>query len=419
MTTTPPFEVIVPFAIWRQAVMPMLTNREMVATGTLLRDPGREPTGLLLGALSAVPRTGANFPPLADWLAVAAPGGEPPDQPDGWIRRLQPCFAQLLVILLVGLGRNRQGWRGWITERGVIRPLAGLRIIGPGMVHAVAHRSVDSFDVGDDVRWSRLRGAVGEPVFGKLRESHVAVIGCSRSGTQAASMFAALGVRGLSLIDPDVIEPHNLDGMLLSAEADVGKKKAIALGKRLVEFRSDLAIRAAAQPLNSHAAQAALEGVDLIVTCVDQDGPRLQAAHWAANHLVPHLDIGAGVTQTATGDRQLAADVRLLLPRAGCIRCVGGLGDLDQAEYELHAPYGALPRRPPEPWNARGRLGSLVTLNGLAASAGVQSWLDLLSGSLASSIWHRLRWVEGAGLEVASAMVLARQECFACMGKSD
>jgi ThiF family len=413
MIAMPTFEVIVPFSAWRQALMPILTQRDLVATGMLLRDPSREPPGLLLGHLAATLRTGADFPPLADWIAIASPPGEPPERPDAWIRRLQPRLAQLLVILLVGLGRDRQQWRGWNTERGVIHPLAGLRIIGPGMVHATASRSVDPLDAGDDARWSRLRGAVGESVFAKLRETEIALIGCSRSGTLAAGMFAALAVRGLSLIDPDAIEPHNLDGMILATEADMGEKKGMALGRRLIAYRPDLMVKAVPHPLNSPSGKAALQGADLIVTCVDQDGARLQAAHWAAAHLAPHLDIGTGVTRSARGDHQLAADVRLLLPRAGCIRCVGGLGDPDQAEYELYAPYGALLRRPPEAWNS-GRLGSLVTLNRLAVSFGVQSWLDLLAGSLASSIWHRLCWREGVGLEVNSALVEGGEGCALC-----
>jgi hypothetical protein len=413
---TPFFEVIVPFASWRQALMPMLTQGDLVATGTLRRDPRRQPTVLLVGELTtrASPPTGADFSPLADWIAVASPPGEPPEAPDAWVRRLRPCFAQLLVVLLVGLGRDRRSWRGWATERGAVWPLAGFRVVGPGMVHATAHPAGDDYDGHEDARWTRLRGAVGEAVFRKLREARVAVIGCSRTGTLAAGMFAALGVRGLTLIDSDALEPHNLDGMLLSRGGDLGANKAVALGRRLVAFRPDLLVKAVPGPAQGRTVEQAAGGADRLVTCVDQDGPRLHVAHWAHDGLVPHLDVGAGVTRTAGGGRQLAADVRLLLPRAGCVRCVGGLADLDQAEYELHAPPGALPRRPPEPWNARGRLGSLVTLNSQAVSAGVQSWLDLLEGTLTASVWHRLRWSAGGSLEMNSALVGAGETCPLC-----
>src|SRR5437667_8711519 len=98
--------------------MPMFSNRDLVATGMLLRNPGRQPTGLLISELTATtqPPTGAAFPPLADWIAIAAPQGDLPDQPDAWIRRLQPSFAQMLVILLIGMGADRRAWRGWTTE---------------------------------------------------------------------------------------------------------------------------------------------------------------------------------------------------------------------------------------------------------------------------------------------------------------
>jgi molybdopterin/thiamine biosynthesis adenylyltransferase len=415
MNTSPAFELIVQFDTWRQAVMPMLANRELVATGRLVRDPRRQPTGLLTNELtSAGPtRTGADFPPLADWVAVAAPADDSLANPGTWIRRLQRRFAQLVGILFVALGRELSGWRGWTVERGVLRPLAGLRIVGPGMVHAAA-LPVDLLADTNAARWSRLRGAVGGRTFAKLRDVKAAVIGCSRTGTLAAGMLAALGVRGLVLIDGDAIEEHNLDGMLLSTEAEVGENKTVALGRRLVEFQPELMVNAVPRPLDSFAAEGALPGVDLLVTCVDRDGARLRAAHWARERLTPHLDLGTGVTGTAGSKRQLAADVRLLLPGAGCIRCVGGLGDSEQAEYELHAPPGALLRRPPEVWDARGRLGSSITLNGMAVGFGVQSWLDLLDGSLAGSIWHRLRWRQGHGLEVNSALVGGGAGCLLC-----
>lgn len=288
-------------------------------------------------------------------------------------------------------------------------PLAGLRVVGPGMVRAGITEPDD-----DPARWTRLRGAVGERAYAKLRDAAVAVVGCSRTGTPVATMLAALGVRHLTVIDGDAVEIHNLDGMLLATPADVGSNKAVALARRLVEFRPDFTVRAVARPLDSTHPTPSDGRLDLVATCVDQDAPRLRVAHWARETLTPHLDIGTGVTRSPDGGRLLAADVRLLLPGLGCVSCVGSLRDLDQAEYELYAPPGALPRRPAEPWDARGRLGSLATLNGLAASVGVQSWLDLLDGPLAGSVWHRLRWRPGTGLEANAALVTAAEGCPVC-----
>jgi len=82
----------------------------------------------------------------------------------------------------------------------------------------------------------------------------------------------------------------------------------------------------------------------------------------------------------------------------------------------LLAPPGALPRRPPPPWNEQ-RAGSLITLNSLTVAIGVQLWLDLLAGRLRSSHWHRLRWEPGVGLQADFAPVGASPGCRICHGE--
>jgi hypothetical protein len=418
MIRTSEYELAAPAEAWRRALQPLFTDRSRWAAGRVVRAPGKELIGLLLPDLSAEPpqRTGKDFLPLSSWAAVAAPPGEPPDSPAEWLARLRPLFGQTLVIVLVGFGPDRTGWRGWVCCNDRVSPLGGLRIVGPGMLHVASEPELDELD--DPARWTRLRGAVGERTFAKLRRAEVAVIGCSRTGTLAATMLAALGVRKLILFDGDSIERHNLDGAFLAVPEQAGANKAVALARRLVEYRPDLAVRAVPFALDAAHPEPAAGCLDIVATCVDSDGARLRAARWCRRHLTPHLDIGTGVTRMATGERMLAADVRLMLPGAGsgCVLCRGGLQDADQAWYEYFAPPGALPRRPPEPWNAGGRLGSLITLNSMAVSTGIQSWLDLMDGSLAGSIWHRLRWRPGAGLETNAALVTGAAGCEVCGG---
>lgn len=411
------FNVVVPHAAWAGVFRPISKDPRLIATGLLRRDPRRVPTGLLADELTAsvTPPVGASFAQQADWIAVAMPLGEPPADPGAWIGRLQPRFAQLLAVLLVGFGPDRADWRGWTIERGVIRPLAGLQIVGPEMVSAVLNpgSGAQMLKSGES-RWTRTVDAIGKSAFSKLRQASVCVIGCSRSGNLAAGMLAALGVRTLGLIDGDTIELHNLDGMVLATEDDVGENKAVALARRLAAFRSDMAVHASRRAFGARYDEPAIGNADLIVTCVDRDAPRLRAAQLARQRLIPHLDIGTGVARTPREGRIIAADVRLLLPGCGCVRCVGGLRDLEQAEFELWAPPGALPRRAPERWDARDRLGSLMTVNSVAVATGVQSWLDLLAGELPGSIWHRLRWRPGKGWQIDSGLVTAAPTCPVC-----
>ena len=121
-TPTADFEVVVARRTWVSALRTMASNPGVVATGLVRRDPKRSPTGLLVDQVtaSATLATGTNYAPLADWIAIATPGGEAPDSPDEWIQRLKPGYAQLLALVLVGFGSDRTGWRGWTIERGII-----------------------------------------------------------------------------------------------------------------------------------------------------------------------------------------------------------------------------------------------------------------------------------------------------------
>lgn len=242
-------------------------------------------------------------------------------------------------------------------------------------------------------RWSRTRGALGDDVWRKVRAASVAVIGASRSGSLLAWMLAALGVQRLLLVDPDVLELHNLDAMCGVTEADVGRSKTKALAERLTRFRSDLAVHALACSAADARVVDCVRGVDLLATCVDRDMPRLAAAVLAERFLKVHLDIGTGVTGDGH-ERLIAGDVRLLLPGQGCVSCVGGLPDEEEARHELLAPPGALQRGLPVAWHEE-RAGSLVTINAMCVAAGVQLWLDLLGGTLEASHRSRFRWRPG------------------------
>jgi hypothetical protein len=179
------------------------------------------------------------------------------------------------------------------------------------------------------------------------------------------------------------------------------------LQQRLLAIRSNCAITAVHDSAVAGAAIDLARDVDLLVTCVDHDAPRLAAALLANRFLKVHLDVATGIHRRGGRARDLAGDVRLLLPHEGCLCCVGGLGNADRAREEL---LGIAPPAGERPWHAE-RAGSLITLNTLAVSIGVQLWLDLLSGHLRHSCWHRLEWAAGQGLRVDAGLVTGSPDC--------
>lgn len=383
-----------------------------IAVADLSIDSTRSPIGLVTRDLDigSEAATGEDRAPLSNWGVIMQGRGSPPGSPRAWLERFRPRHAQLFVLILVGFGTERGDWRGWVIHRGKSHPLSGFQVVGakcfqvgtPG-VHVEHSGSVQN-------RWSRVKGVLGG-AFDKLRQGSVALVGCSRSGTIAATTLAALGVRHLSLIDGDVVEPHNLDGMYLATEDDVGRNKAAVLAERLIAYRPDIALSVVPQSLTMHNVTS-VGRADVIVSCVDQDVARLRIAQFANDFLRSHLDIATGV-RLQGGAKQLAADVRLLLPGEGCISCIGGLASRETAQAELLAPSSVWTRSALQPWNREGRIGSSLLLNSVAVSTGIQSILEVLESGEGASTWHRIRW-EADCWTIDMAKATSQRQCEIC-----
>ena len=300
-----------------------------------------------------------------------------------------------LTLLAVGNGKSAGRIAGLRWSVDGQRRLDEIAIVAPGMpswnLSGTEEHTVNAEpDTVVPDRWSRTAGALGADTWKLLRKQTVAIIGCGRSGSTAALMASLLGVRKLILVDQDQVETSNLDAMPGLRESDVGRSKAETVGEMVGRSRSDLAVTAlrvsAANPL----VWQHLKEADLIITTVDRDEPRWIAARVASLYLKPHLDIGTGILERA-GERMMGADIRLLLPGEGCICCVGGLRQSEDAIYNLNRPAQHLERGVFKDWHEQ-RLGSLMTVNSTAIGVGLQLWLDLLDGRLSGTTWLQLKW---------------------------
>jgi hypothetical protein len=225
-----------------------------------------------------------------------------------------------------------------------------------------------------------------------------------------------LGVRKLVLIDEDRDELHNLDATFGLTPIGLGRPKVLNRMDVLKSMRpDDLEVEALPHSVLHPLAAEALRDVDLIVTCVDRDAPRLAAALAARRWCKVHLDIGTGIFGAGAA-RQLGGDVRLLLPGDACVVCVGGLRNLEEARYEVAAPVRALRRGQRRDWHEE-RAGSLVTMNQLAVNFGIQSWLDMLDGAVIRSLWCRLEWTS-EGLPIVHFSRMTPTGCEICRGRT-
>ncbi len=102
-----------------------------------------------------------------------------------------------------------------------------------------------------------------------LAQSHVAIIGLGGLGGGVCEMLARTGVGTLTLVDGDAFDITNLNRQILSREENIGMPKAQAAKERVNAVNSSVQVnhwQAYADETNLY---GMIEGVDLVVDCLD------------------------------------------------------------------------------------------------------------------------------------------------------
>lgn len=97
----------------------------------------------------------------------------------------------------------------------------------------------------------------------RIRKLQVAVVGAGGSGSHIVQQLAHLRVGKIIVIDPDVLDPSNVNRAVLTHPGLVGQQKAEILSRRLRKLRADIA------PLVERAESA--DGIAWRFCCCDGD----------------------------------------------------------------------------------------------------------------------------------------------------
>lgn len=313
-----------------------------------------------------------------------------------------------LVVLSLGVGNQAGEWNVSARSYQGVCNVESVRLVGPGLLRLTRPDATTKIAAAVDAdRWSRERMVIPE-ALSRAQGLEIMIIGLSGTGTQFAwEVAASLPIRRLILVDPRRFDRHHLSRVPLLAEEDVGRSKVRVVADKLTKLRSDLAITCLSCSASEDSVVDAARHTDLLVTTCDTQPPRELAAHLARTFLIPHLDIGTGIHAGVQ-----AGDVRLLLPGHGCAMCV--TDSLQDGSRAKPAPK----RLPSEPDSFLAhRDGSLASLNGINVSTAMGLLLDLLEGRLAGSVWHRMRWINGQGIQATSGRVDAAPGCRICHGR--
>lgn len=307
--------------------------------------------------------------------------------------------ATIAGALIIGKQRRLGQTIAYVkNENGQCEPADEVKFIGPGM-HKVdllaKSRQMEGALGGETSRWSRSKGALGD-AWGRLIGLHIAVIGTGRAGSVMARGLLRIGVRRLTLVDPDLVEIANLgesdDALTMES---VGQAKVSALSEQLLQLYPDASIRCVEESITCVQALHSVKGADVIVCTSDHDSARMAATCAASLYCRPLIDVGTGITQGEPP--RMGATVRLTLP-GRCLLCTGGL-DVGDVRNVLQSRGSESSFHKQRDWQAE-RRGSLASLNHLAVALAQRMIEDLVAEKIDDSMWAQLEYDEHGKMDV-------------------
>ena len=160
-----------------------------------------------------------------------------------------------------------------------------------------------------------------------ITRMRIGIVGLGSVGCIVAEAMARIGVKRMTLIDPDRVELHNLDRLLYGTVADIGDLKVNLAKARLEEHATAESPQITALPISVQTPDAYSEALscDIIFSCVDRPVARDVLNHIANAHLIPVIDCGVAISPLNRHQQFDNAHWRahIVAPYHQCLRCNG------------------------------------------------------------------------------------------------
>lgn len=183
-------------------------------------------------------------------------------------------------------------------------------------------------------RQVRAFGRAGQQILAGLR---VGIVGAGGTGSVIAQELAYLGVLDFLVIDPDQVEPTNLNRLVGAHPKHVGIEKVAVARSAIVSISPSARVTAVARDVVDADVAALLRGLDFIFLCTDSHASRAVVGQLAYQFLVPTIDMGVSVTVKEGEVTHISGRVQMLAPGLPCLACTSAL-DGEQIRREMLTP---------------------------------------------------------------------------------
>lgn len=254
-------------------------------------------------------------------------------------------------------------------------------------------------------RQIRAFGAPGQALVSKLR---VVVIGAGGTGSVVLQQLAHLGVRDITVIDPDVVEKTNLNRLVGACPSDVGTPKVEVARRTVLAVNPKAVVHAVRGDVVDDSVANTLAAFDFAFLCTDSHASRAVVGQVAYQHLVPTIDMGVSITVGSAGVQHVNGRVQMLAPALTCLSCTRTLdGELIRREMMTRDQRAADPYvqgvHEPQP--------AVISLNSTMASLAVTMFLGAVTPVPTQA---RFQLYDGVRGTVRPTVARTNPECIVC-----
>lgn len=267
-------------------------------------------------------------------------------------------------------------WRpgpGTAFER---RPFRTVTVVGD-------HLKILNASPATDERFTRQIPLLGPDAQAAIGAMRVGLVGAGGTGSHVAIALAYLGFRDVVILDDDLVETTNLNRLVTADQADLQSPKTIVARRRIRAIDPRIKVRTL-PGLTPDGAHPELSDVDLLIGCVDHDGPRHRLNQITIGTRTPLLDIATGADEHGT-PVALGGRVALILPGEACLTCQDELDSAEISRWAKPDHERALDRA--HGYGTGTANPSVVYLNGLAVSAALAEIGAWISGARTPARW--------------------------------
>jgi molybdopterin/thiamine biosynthesis adenylyltransferase len=136
-----------------------------------------------------------------------------------------------------------------------------------------------------------------------------------------AEQLALLGVEDFLFLDPDKVEPTNLNRLFGASKASIGQPKVNVARGSLASVRPAARVLTFQESVLDVVTAKRLLDVDFFFCCTDSHGSRAVLSQLAYQYLVPGIDMGVSIAAKHGVVTHVSGRVQMLAPGLPCLTC--------------------------------------------------------------------------------------------------